>query len=149
MTNYDSFEHASDWLQEAKRHIEPNISVFMLVGTKHDKEHLREVPIEQAQQFADYHNLSFMETSSKTGHNVEETFLQISRQIYEMLEEGKIKMQDGWDGIKSGYTNRNNNNNNPLNLNDVLSGNNTNTGTITASSSDDFNEQNKNKKSCC
>ena len=42
-TNYDSFEHVADWLAEAKRQIEPNNVIFMLVGTKTDKEHLREV----------------------------------------------------------------------------------------------------------
>jgi len=102
-TNYDSFEHVNDWLQEAKKQIEPHQSVFILVGTKQDKEHLREVPVEQAQQFADYHNLLFLETSSKTGFNVEKTFIQLATKIYELLEEGKFRIQEGWDGIKSGY----------------------------------------------
>ena len=33
-TNYDSFEHVNDWLQEARKQIEPHQSVFILVGTK-------------------------------------------------------------------------------------------------------------------
>lgn len=33
-TNYESFEHVNDWLQEAKKQIEPHQSVFCLVGTK-------------------------------------------------------------------------------------------------------------------
>ncbi len=102
-TNYESFEHVNDWFQEAKRQIEPNNAVFMLVGTKRDKEHLREVPSEQAQQFADYHNVLFTETSSKTGQNVEQAFQELALKIYEQLEEGKFKIQEGWDGIKSGY----------------------------------------------
>lgn len=102
-SNYESFEHVADWLQEARKQIEPNNVIFMLVGSKVDKEHLREVPTEQAQQFADYHNLLFLETSSKTGNNVEKTFTVLATQIYEMLEQGKFKIQDGWDGIKSGY----------------------------------------------
>lgn len=102
-TNYDSFEHAADWLNEAKKQIEPNNAVFMLVGSKIDKDHLKEVPTEQAQQFAEYHNILFMETSSKTGFNVEKTFTEIALKIYEQLEEGKFRIQDGWDGIKSGY----------------------------------------------
>lgn len=102
-TNYDSFEHVADWLAEAKRQIEPNNVIFMLVGTKTDKEHLREVPTEQAQQFADYHNLLFMETSSKYGLNVEDAFKDVALKIYELLENGKFRMQEGWDGIKGGY----------------------------------------------
>ncbi len=41
-TNYDSFEHVNEWLQEAKKQIEPNNAIFMLVGTKVDKENQRE-----------------------------------------------------------------------------------------------------------
>lgn len=61
------------------------------------------MPTETAQQFADYHNLLFIETSSKTGHNVEKSFGNLALKIYESLEAGKFKIQDGWDGIKSGY----------------------------------------------
>lgn len=104
-TNYDSFEHVADWLAEAKRQIEPNNVIFMLVGTKVDKEHLREVPTEQAQQFADYHNLLFMETSSKVGVNVEAAFKEMGLKIYDLVENGKFRIQEGWDGIKSGYMN--------------------------------------------
>ena len=62
-----------------------------------------EVPTETAQQFADYHNLLFIETSSKTGQNVEKSFADLALKVYESLEAGKFKIQDGWDGIKSGY----------------------------------------------
>lgn len=61
------------------------------------------MPLEQAQQFADYHNLLFLETSSKTGLNVEKSFIDLATKIYDLLEEGKFRIQEGWDGIKSGY----------------------------------------------
>ena len=76
----------------------------MLVGCKSDKEHIREVQSADARQYADYHNLLFIETSSKTGNNVENAFNLIGNEIYKKLEEGKFKVQEGWDGIKSGYT---------------------------------------------
>lgn len=60
----------------------------MLVGTKVDKENQREVPFEQAQQFADYHDLLFVETSSKQGLNVEKAFKDLAIRIYDLLEEG-------------------------------------------------------------
>jgi GTPase SAR1 family protein len=41
-TNYDSFDHVNEWLQEAKKQIEPNNAIFMLVGTKVDKDNQRE-----------------------------------------------------------------------------------------------------------
>ena len=60
------------------------------------------MPTEQAQQFADYHNLLFMETSSKFGVNVEDAFKEVALKVYELLENGKFRMQEGWEGIKMG-----------------------------------------------
>lgn len=90
MTKYDTFEHLNDWLTEAKKQIEHD-AIFMLVGCKSDKEHIREVAQVDAQQFADYHNLLFIETSSKTGNNVEKAFNLIATEVYKRLEDGKFK----------------------------------------------------------
>ena len=65
-----------------------------MVGTKVDKENQREVPIEQAQQFADYHNLLFIETSSKLSLNVEKAFRDLAIRIYDLLEEGKMTLKN-------------------------------------------------------
>ncbi len=103
ITSYESFEHVNDWFIEARKQIEPLDAIFMLVGCKSDKEHIREVQTTDAQQFADHHNLLFIETSSKSGYNVENAFNLIGAEVYKKLEEGKFKVQEGWDGIKSGY----------------------------------------------
>lgn len=104
ITKRPSFEHISEWLYEAKRHIEPHKAVFQLVGCKCDMDSDREVTREEAQQFADFYNMYFLETSAKTGLNVEEAFTTIAQDIYERIMTGEFKVEDGWDGIKNGFS---------------------------------------------
>jgi len=107
--NMDSFKHIPTWLHEAKKSIEPHQATFILVGCKSDLAvgNNREVPQEQGQNVADYHNIKFLETSAKLGINVEEAFTVISEEIYAKLERGEYKVEEGWDGIKAGFNQRN------------------------------------------
>jgi len=52
---------------EAKSHIEPHRAVFILVGCKSDLADKREVSLEEANRFAEYNEMAFIETSAKTG----------------------------------------------------------------------------------
>jgi len=52
---------------EAKTHIEPHQAVFILVGCKSDLTEQREVSSEEANSFADFNEMAFVETSAKTG----------------------------------------------------------------------------------
>eukprot|EP00092_Neocalanus_flemingeri_P004223 GFUD01004543.1.p1 GENE.GFUD01004543.1~~GFUD01004543.1.p1 ORF type:complete len:218 (+),score=88.47 GFUD01004543.1:202-855(+) len=106
--NQESFKHIPVWLMEAKRHIEPHQATFILVGCKRDLagEGRREVSQEQGQALAEYHGISFMETSAKLGTNVEEAFTVISEEIYNKLQTGEYKVEEGWDGIKTGFFQR-------------------------------------------
>ena len=58
------------------------------------------------QALAEYHGIAFMETSAKLGTNVEEAFTVISEEIYNKLETGEYKVEEGWDGIKAGHFQR-------------------------------------------
>ncbi len=42
-TNYVSFTHVTSWLNDARQQIEPYHCVFLLVGTKIDRESERQV----------------------------------------------------------------------------------------------------------
>jgi len=101
-----SFEHLEDWLAEAKFHIESRRSVYMVVGHKADMEAERVVSAKEGKQFADFHNMRFIETSAKTGQNVEEAFLRTTKDVFNMLGQGQIAVEDGWDGVKNGYTHK-------------------------------------------
>ena len=47
---------------------------------------------EEAEEFAKEHNLTFLETSAKTGDNVEEAFLQTAQNIYQKIQDGGIDL---------------------------------------------------------
>ncbi|KFM56932.1 Ras-related protein Rab-39B, partial [Stegodyphus mimosarum] len=72
ITRRSSFEHLVEWLFEARRHIEPGCAVFEIVACKADLESSRVVSTEEGKAFADSYGLSFIETSAKTGYNLEE-----------------------------------------------------------------------------
>ncbi|CAF1005776.1 unnamed protein product [Didymodactylos carnosus] len=101
-TNYTSFTHVTNWLNEARQQIQPYQAVFLLVGTKIDRESERQVTTEEAKAFADFHDISFIETSAKSSLYVHECFVLIAKEIYDMLIDGRINVQTGWDGVKSG-----------------------------------------------
>lgn len=99
-----SFEHLVEWLFEARRHIEPGRAIFEVVACKVDLESNRVVSTEEGEAFANSYGLSFIETSAKTGFNVEKAFTTIAQQIYEKIQSGEFKVQDGWDGIRTGFS---------------------------------------------
>lgn len=103
ITKRRSFEHLEEWLEEARLHIEPQRAIYMAVGHKSDMESARAVGTKEGKHFADFHGLKFLETSARTGQNVEEVFLTITKDVYRMLEDGQVYVEDGWDGIKQGY----------------------------------------------
>ncbi|XP_058814397.1 ras-related protein Rab-39B [Topomyia yanbarensis] len=112
ITNHASFEHIPLWMMEAKRHIEPHRPVFALVGCKLDLVNngvqRREVSVEEARSFAEQNGLIFVETSARTGVNVREAFNLVTQEVYNRIQTGEYKVEDGWDGIKKGFQRPNN-----------------------------------------
>ncbi|VVC88053.1 ras-related protein Rab-39B [Leptidea sinapis] len=108
--NRSSFEHIPLWMMEAKRHIEPHRPVFALVGCKIDlvgtdnkSGARREVSCEEARLFAEENGLHHVETSAKSGLNVEQAFILVAQEVYNRIQTGEYKVEDGWDGIKTGF----------------------------------------------
>lgn len=89
----DTFNHLASWLQDARQHASPNM-VITLVGNKCDLDARREVKQEEAEAFARENNLLFLETSAKTGVNVEQAFATTARAIYERLQLGLLDINN-------------------------------------------------------
>lgn len=70
ITRMDTFLNLETWLREVRVQSEASVTV-VLIGNMKDREDLREVKQEQAQEFCRKNNIAFfLETSAKTGENV-------------------------------------------------------------------------------
>merc|ERR1711966_132104 len=77
------------WLAELQNNADPNI-VVMLVGNKSDLRHVRDVTTEEAREFAEKHNLSFIETSALGGENVDKAFQNILTEIFHYVKDHTV-----------------------------------------------------------
>jgi len=64
ITRRQTFNHLEAWLTDATNHASPNTVIF-LIGNKADLEDQRDVPTEEAREFAREHGLHFCEASGK------------------------------------------------------------------------------------
>ncbi|MFX1570986.1 MAG: GTP-binding protein [Promethearchaeota archaeon] len=73
LTNSASFEHLPQWIEEVRANVKTEIPL-LLVGNKSDLHDLREVSLEEINEFTNNFNLYYMETSAKTGEGVGDCF---------------------------------------------------------------------------
>ena len=73
ITKHKTFEDVNFWLKNINDAADMNL-IVMMVGNKCDLQQLREVPIEEAIQFAKEKSIGFMETSALETTNVEQAF---------------------------------------------------------------------------
>lgn len=79
MTSYSSFENISAWLSEIKEFAHDGVTI-MLIGNKIDKAQ-RVVSREAGERLARDFEVSFLETSAKTGQNVELAFMATAQEL--------------------------------------------------------------------
>ncbi|MHA1273572.1 MAG: Rab family GTPase [Promethearchaeota archaeon] len=79
ITNYSSLAHIDDWLLVIRKEIDIEFPIIV-VGGKADLEEDREVSSEEGIKIAKSRNLAgFIECSAKTGENVEDVFIGITK----------------------------------------------------------------------
>ncbi|XP_074080738.1 ras-related protein Rab-37 isoform X2 [Macrotis lagotis] len=80
ITNKSSFDNIRAWLTEIHEYAQKDV-VIMLLGNKADVSRERVVRSEDGETLAREYGVPFMETSAKTGMNVELAFLAIAREL--------------------------------------------------------------------
>ena len=110
----DSFNNIEKWLNDIKTQSNPDIKIF-LIGNKADLEDKRRLTKEQGEQLCRDHKLTFfMETSAKTGFNVQNVFIQVAKELY--LQHEEIKNRVSRPGTLIMPINEENNNQNVVKL---------------------------------
>ena len=85
ITKYSSFQSVGKWLKELKTYADASI-IIMVIGNKSDLEDQREVPKEQAEEYAKTHNLVFLETSALDNSNVDAAFDRLINDIEKQVK---------------------------------------------------------------
>ena len=90
ITRRETFEHLNSWLIEIEKNASKNAITF-LIGNKCDLEDQRQVTFQEGKDFAEFHGMYFMETSSKTDYNVKEAFELLTYEIIKSFLKSKKK----------------------------------------------------------
>eukprot|EP01028_Stygiella_incarcerata_P011592 TRINITY_DN659_c3_g1_i1.p1 TRINITY_DN659_c3_g1~~TRINITY_DN659_c3_g1_i1.p1 ORF type:complete len:207 (+),score=38.41 TRINITY_DN659_c3_g1_i1:165-785(+) len=99
ITRRSTYNHLASWLTDCLS-LTGSHTVIMLIGSKLDLSAQREVSFEEAQKFAVENGLTYIETSAKTGENVEEAFLRTAYKINENIEKGVLNPNSVESGIQ-------------------------------------------------
>ena len=88
ITSQKSFQQTRKWVDDVRGE-RGNDVIIVLVGNKTDLNDKREVTAAQGEEEAKKHNLMFIETSAKVGHNVKALFKRIAQALPGMEGEGQ------------------------------------------------------------
>jgi len=83
-----SFINVRNWMKQIHQNAAPDVNV-MLIGNKCDVDPSeRKIPFEKGKELADEYDIKFFETSAKLNINVNECFLDITKDILERGKQG-------------------------------------------------------------
>ncbi len=85
ITSENSFINIKNWLFLIKEECNSDIPII-IVGNKNDLENKRVVEKEKAIEYAKQQNIEYIETSSKTGENIEKTIYLIVEKVLQKVD---------------------------------------------------------------
>ena len=101
----ESFAKAQYWVNQLRQNARPSGKIeISLVGNKSDLDAYRRVNFEEAKIYSEQNDLFFMETSAKTGSNIEELFAEIAKKLrplnFHNSDYNGLKLEDQNDSKK-------------------------------------------------
>lgn len=102
IADHETFVRLPDWIDDVEQASKPHTPIFVLVGNKSDQERERQVLRREAERFAKTYGMDYIETSAKTDTNIDEAFTLQAKRIYEAIQDGRVQLGEGWDGVKRG-----------------------------------------------
>ena len=82
VTSKASFLSLDKWLNDIADKV-PSNAYIIIAGNKLDLDKQRQIDIEDVKKFADEKNLKYVETSAKTGENINQLFETITATLYD------------------------------------------------------------------
>lgn len=104
-TDRVSFENLKQWMEEIERFASPDVSK-LLIGNKCDLADKKQVTEAEGKELASVLHVEFLETSAKTGINVEDAFQKMATEIKNKMglptlegtkTQAKVKIEKGRD----------------------------------------------------
>lgn len=80
ITNQTSFNDLGSWISEIESSCEPNTPII-LIGNKSDDPMSREIGYEDAEGFSKQHDQVYIETSAKSGENINEALISLASAV--------------------------------------------------------------------
>ena len=101
ITNRTSFQSVQSWIDDCSKQTS-KLVLLVLIGNKCDLKDMREVKYEEGEKFAKSHNMIFLETSAKTGENINSIFEKSVAQIDQNIIDKKYDLDNEQNGIRIG-----------------------------------------------
>ena len=96
ISNYDSFKHIKNWIQDIKNNLGVPIEkiALIIVGNKSDlPDNLKKVDSDDVENFEKTSGFKIIEVSAKIDHNINESIIALVDKMME-LGVGKVKKED-------------------------------------------------------
>ncbi|TFG22434.1 MAG: GTP-binding protein [Promethearchaeota archaeon] len=89
LTNAETFENISTWYQDVENQLDDRTLLGYVIGNKKDLINRMTVDSNYAINLATKLQLGYIETSARTGENVDEAFYEIAKMLYDSLKDEK------------------------------------------------------------